>query len=222
VCTRFATAELVAVTSRRPTERGAFGDVLTGRVIPSEGRVWVNRVPLMRDTRGRIAAMVADAGAELAGHRSALWNVLARPTPGSGLLQRLLRLPRRSERDAALGALASVGLATRSREPVDILSALDRARVTVARALVRPPICIVVREVDGRLDHGGIGALLTLLRGLARTQRFAVVATVADPTSVRGLVDRVVGIADGLLVLDGADASLDEPRQARRLRLVRP
>jgi ABC-type phosphate/phosphonate transport system ATPase subunit len=64
--------------------------------------------------------------------------------------------------------------------------------------------------------------VLQSLRALARVERFSVVIGVDEPGVVRGLVDRVVGLADGLLVLDGAESDLDEPLLAHRLRMVRP
>lgn len=52
-CARFDPGTLSAVVAGAPADGAAVLDALSGRRIPEEGRVWVTRVPLMRETRGR-------------------------------------------------------------------------------------------------------------------------------------------------------------------------
>ena len=109
ICARFERSGLTAVVAARPDTRHAFIDAVAGRHIPVEGRVWVDRIPLMRETASRVRGLVAEAGPEarFTEYRSVLWNTLVTPRAA---LTGLLRFPRRAERVAAIRALAAVQL----------------------------------------------------------------------------------------------------------------
>jgi len=53
---------------------------------------------------------------------------------------------------------------------------------------------------------------------VARTERLIVVASVASAALARGCADRVVVLADGLLVFDGPVAGFTDEIASRRLR----
>ena len=218
VCATLEAGELTVVLSEDPAERGAFLDAVCGRSVPDEGRVWVNRVPLMAASRSRIRRLCGevDPGAPLVERRSLFWNALA-PAMGPRALGRLLRLPRRHERDAVLAALERVGLRSRLDEAVAALSAFDRLRFLLARALVRQPRNLIVRDLDLALGSGDVGGLLALLRLIARSERLAVVVSLQDAQVGRGFADRLLVLREGLLVFHGRAEGLDEGRAAGRV-----
>src|SRR4030095_7933148 len=78
VCASFRRGEVTLVVSHLPEERDALLDAVAARLFPEEGRVWVDRVPVSRDTARRIRGLVAevDVHAPAVAHRSLLWNVL--------------------------------------------------------------------------------------------------------------------------------------------------
>jgi len=219
VCTRFERSELIALVTDRPDTAHAFLDAFAGQCIPVEGRVWADRIPLMRETAGRVRGLVSDAGpdARFTEYRSVLWNTLITPRAA---LSGLLRFPRRSQRNAALHALAAVRLETRWREPVGTLTVLERARLALGRALARRSRALVLRDVDRALGPEDAGSLLRLVRDLAGIERFAAVASVASASLARACADRVIALADGLLVFDGPALGFDEAVVNRRLRGV--
>jgi ABC-type phosphate/phosphonate transport system ATPase subunit len=204
VCATLEAGDLTLVLSTEPDERRTLLDTITGRRVPDEGRVWVSRVPLMRGSVSRIRALCGDVDpqAALNERRSLFWNALA-PTSGPHALGRLLRLPRRPERQAAMAALERVGLRGRSDEPVAALSGFDRLRLLVARALARRPRYLVVREPDLRLGHGDLGALLALLRLIAHHDRLGVVVSLASGEAGLAFADRVLVLGEGLLLFHG-------------------
>lgn len=218
VCARLSRGELAAVVSRRPEERLALLDSVTARLIPVEGRVWVGRLPVARETAGRIRLLVGeiDPGARLVERRSPLWNALAAASPGSGMLQRLLHFPRPAERQSALRTLERVGLKAQAHDPVSELDLEGRARLAVALALFRRHEYLVVREVDVALGLAVAEKLMTLLRALARSERISVLASVASLPLARRFADRIIGIADGLLVFDGPPAQFTDDGVAWR------
>jgi phosphonate transport system ATP-binding protein len=209
VCARLHRGVLTAIVARTPAQSTAFLDAVTGQLIPREGRVWVDRRPLMRETAGHIRAAVADVGQapRYALSRSALWNTLVstrNPLPG------LLRFPRRAERESAMRALEAVGVAGRARQPMSALTTAERLRVGLARALLWRATAVVLRDVDAALGLDEVGTLLTLARALARTERIVVVSSLASPALACAHADRVIALADGGLLFDGRSRELTE------------
>jgi phosphonate transport system ATP-binding protein len=217
VCASFRRGEVTLVVSHLPEERDALLDAVAARIVPEEGRVWVDRVPVSRDTARRIRGLVAevDVHAPAVAHRSLLWNVLVSGNSGQRTIQGL-RLPRKTEREGARRALERVGLGGREIELAAPLGRVDRARLAIAGALVRKPEALAIREVDAVFDDGEAAAMRGLLQSLARRERLAVLASAASPAAARGFADRLVAIADGLLVFDGQPADFSDERAAWR------
>src|SRR5262249_53585350 len=149
VCAKFEEPGLVLV-SGQAEERKLLLDVVAGRLIPSEGRVWVNGVPSLPGTRGRIRQLVGEVDLPplLVQHRSVLWNVLAHPSGGLSLLGPLHRLPGFGRREAAMHVLRQVDLDGRLADPASTLDLETAARVSLARGLVRSPRYLLIREPD--------------------------------------------------------------------------
>lgn len=204
---RFERSDLIAVVSQREA-RSAFIDAVVARRVPVEGRIWVDRIPLMRETAGRLRRMISEAGPDVrfTEYRSVLWNTLVHP---AALLTGLLRFPRAAERAAAVRALACVELGPRWRDPVASLTSFERARLALARALARRPRAIVLREVDGMLTTDEADALLRIVRERAHVERFVAVASVASVSLARACADRVLVITDGRAVFDGPAVVFD-------------
>ena len=218
VCARFHHGEIALVVSWRPEERLALLDAVAARLVPEEGRVWVSRHPVARDTVRRVRALVAevDLHAPAVGHRSLLWNVLVAGKPWHRALGGLLRLPGKPERRAALRALDRVGLGDRAIEPAQGLGPVDRARLALAGALARRPEVLVVREIDAGLDAADADLLRGLVRAVVRSERVALVASARTPSFGLDFADRLVAIADGLLVFDGPPAGFMDDKIAWR------
>lgn len=214
-CASLHAGELTLIASESHEGRRALLDAVSGRRVPDEGRIWVNRVPLMPMTVSRIRALCAevDGAAPLIERRSLYWNALA-PVSGPRTLGRLLRLPRRREREHALTALARVGLRPRGGDPVSSLSAFDRMRFVVARALARRPRFVVVREPD-RLLGDDVGGLLALLRLLTREEGLGVVTSLAFGETGRLFADRTLVLAGGLLRPHGRVDTFTDERTCR-------
>src|SRR5262249_58302381 len=92
-----------------------------------------------------------DVRSRAVAHRSLLWNVLVSGKSGQRAIQGLLRLPRKTEREAARRALERVGLGGREIELAAALGTVDRARLAIAAALVRQPQALAPREGDAAL-----------------------------------------------------------------------
>jgi ABC-type lipoprotein export system ATPase subunit len=102
-------------------------------------------------------------------------------------------------RDRAVAVLERVGLCDRVDRAPDGLSAGERVRVALARALAAEPELLVLDEPTAALDRAGARAVARLLTGLDDS-RVTVIATTHDPALIEAASDRldlVARAADG-------------------------
>ncbi len=205
VCAKFEDPGFAVVVSSRADERKTLLDVVAGRLIPSEGRLWVDGVPSIRGTGGRIRQLVSEIElpALLTEHRSVLWNVLVQRISTLRALGSLHRLPGLARREAAMRALRLVELDGRHAEPVSALDPETAARVSLARGLLPGPRYLVIREPDHSLGDADLERFLARVALVARHERLTVLASMSPTSLARHVGTRVLALADGLLVFDG-------------------
>jgi putative ABC transport system ATP-binding protein len=108
-------------------------------------------------------------------------------------------------RSAAQEALASVGLAERSRHLPGQMSGGQQQRVAIARALVTRPDVIFADEPTGALDTNTARDVLALLRRVVDEYGQTIILVTHDPVAA-SYSDRAVFLADGRLA-----GALDSP-----------
>lgn len=151
----------------------------------------------------------------LFGHLTALQNVTLAPIHALGS-------PRDQAESAAMELLAELGVAERAKAYPRQLSGGEAQRVAIARALALNPTMLLMDEPTSALDPARRTALGETLRGLARDGRGLLIAT-HDVEFARGAADRVVVLADGVLVEEGAaEEVLARPRHPATRELLAP
>ncbi|HEX4929899.1 MAG TPA: ATP-binding cassette domain-containing protein [Gaiellaceae bacterium] len=171
----FAPGKLTVVTGPSGSGKTTLLHLLAGLEVPDEGDVLVEGVSLgSLDRAGR--AELRRRSIAFVGQMLGLVPFLgARENAELGLELRGLPI------EGVETALAAVGLAEHAERPVSELSAGQRERASIARALAARPRVIVADEPTARLDGANALALGALLADVARTSGTTVICATHDP-----------------------------------------
>jgi ABC-type lipoprotein export system ATPase subunit len=172
----FAPGRVTVVTGPSGSGKTTLLLLLAGLELPDEGDVLLDGVSLAGlDRAGR---------AELRRTRLAFVGQTAGLAPFLGARENVelaLELRGLPSDGAAASALAAVGLAEHADRPVAELSAGQRERAALARAIAVQPQVIVADEPTARLDGANALALGALLAEIARTTGATVICATHDP-----------------------------------------
>ena len=135
---------------------------------------------------------------------------------GPGARTDVLRRVRHAEREAAVRALAWLGIESLSRKLFRDLSTGQQQRVLLARALATEPELLVLDEPTVGMDVGGEAAIIDFLRELSRQRRVTILI-------VTHLLPIVLNLAAIILLMNAGavlQGSVDEVLQEDRLRAL--
>ena len=171
----FAPGRLTVVTGPSGSGKTTLLLLLAGLELPDEGDVVLDGVSLAGlDRAGR--AELRRTTVAFVGQTAGLAPFLsARENAELALELRGLSF------EHAAGALEAVGLAEHGERPVSMLSAGQRERAALARAVAVQPRVIVADEPTARLDGANALALGALLAEVARTTGATVICATHDP-----------------------------------------
>jgi len=177
-----------------------------GLVEPDAGSVAVNGTPVDAD----LVAARAAVGMVFQEPR----DQLVAPTVGADVAfgPENLGLAREAIDRRVADALAAVNMTDRGDDRIGSLSGGELERVAIAGALAMEPDHLVLDEPFTGLDDPARRAVLARLRDL-RAAGTSVIVVTHDLRDVLDLADRVVGLADGRIVVDAppAEAVADLP-----------
>ena len=128
---------------------------------------------------------------------------------------KVLRRSREEARARALRYLEQVGMAPYINARPRQLSGGQKQRVAIARALAMEPEVLLFDEPTSALDPEMVGEVLEVMRDLAKEKMTMVVVT-HEMGFAREVASRVVFMADGRILEEGAPADLfDHPQDPR-------
>ena len=104
---------------------------------------------------------------------------------------------------------SSVGLTDRRSHRPSELSGGQQQRVAIARALVSQPTVVFADEPTGNLDSATSGEILDLMRKSVDELGQTTVMVTHDPRAA-AIADRILFLADGLVVKDMTEGSASE------------
>jgi phosphonate transport system ATP-binding protein len=119
-----------------------------------------------------------------------------------------------SDRAQALMALDRLDMAGTALQRADTLSGGQQQRVAIARALVQTPEIVLADEPIASLDPRNAQIVMDALRRINREDGITVICNLHTLDTARTYCDRIVGMAHGRVVFDGApeDLTLEQAR----------
>ena len=176
------------------------------------GEILIEGKPLPQEGR-ELAAMRAELGMvfqsfNLFAHMSILQNVTLGPVE-------VLGLSKAEAEQRAMGLLDRVGVASQANKVPAQLSGGQQQRVAIARSLAMHPKAMLFDEPTSALDPEMINEVFDVMVDLAR-QGMTMIVVTHEMNFARRVADRVVFMADGAIVEEGApDAFFDHPQSQR-------
>ena len=143
-------------------------------------------------------------------HFTALENIMVAPVYVRGE-------PRDEVKRRALALIAKVGLSDKIDAYPHELSGGQQQRVAIARALAMQPKAMLFDEVTSALDPELIGEVLRVMRKLAIEGMTMLVVT-HEMGFARDIADRVVFMADGIVVEEGTPQQIFSAPKNERTR----
>ena len=171
-----APGELVEVTGRSGAGKTTLLRLVHGQLRPNTGELWVRGRGLHRWWRRGLGALRRDVAFVFQEQRL-LPRLNAFENIALAIQVRDPQLPNRTIKERALQALESVNLAPRRRAYPHQLSAGERQRIAVARALATRPRVLLADEPLAAMDDENAAIITHLLESAAAGGTTVIVAT---------------------------------------------
>jgi phosphonate transport system ATP-binding protein len=207
--------EIVAVVGRSGAGKSTLLRCINGLERPTEGSVVLDGSDVARLSGPALRALQQRIGFiwqeyNLVERLSVMTNVLCGRLaccdgPGS-----LLFYFNRQQRQVAVRSLERVNMLHRAKQRADRLSGGEKQRVAIARAVAQQPTIILADEPVASLDPELAVQVLGDLARVARDEGVPTLVNIHAVELARMFCDRVVGIAEGVVVFDGPVSDLNE------------
>ncbi|MFT9848568.1 amino acid ABC transporter ATP-binding protein [Aneurinibacillus sp. REN35] len=133
-------------------------------------------------------------------HMSVIENVIEAPV-------HVKKVSKAEARQKAMELLRKVGLSDKADAYPEQLSGGQKQRVAIARALAMEPKVMLFDEPTSALDPELVGEVLQVMKDLAKDGMTMVVVT-HEMGFAREVADRVIMLADGVIIEDGHPADV--------------
>src|SRR5580693_495568 len=182
---------------------------------PTEGRIVFDGIDVtalrgrdLRKWRARSAMVFQQFN--LIGRLDVLTNVLMGRLATVSPVRALLKLWPDADKAVALAALEQFEIASLAAQRADQLSGGQQQRVAIARALVQEPDIILADEPIASLDPHNTKVVMDALQRINKHFGITVMCNLHSLDLARSYCDRLIGMAAGRVVFDGAPAALTD------------
>jgi phosphonate transport system ATP-binding protein len=146
----------------------------------------------------------------IVGRLDVLTNVLMGRLHYTSTLRSMLKMWKPDDRALAVSALEQFDMAQLAAQRAETLSGGQQQRVAIARALVQEPELVLADEPIASLDPRNTKVVMDALQRLNRHFGITVICNLHDLDIAKDYCDRLIGMAQGKIVFDGAPEALTE------------
>jgi len=211
----FSGSGFTAVIGASGTGKSTLIRCINRLVEPTSGAVLFegrDLVPLsgraLREARRQIGMVFQEYN--LVERLSVMENVLCGRLGYVSPLKAWLRKFPQADIGEAFELLETVGIAGFAHQRADSLSGGQRQRVGIARALMQHPRLLLADEPTSSLDPKTSVEIMSLLRDLGTAKNIPIIVNMHDVELAKRFAGRVIGMADGAVVYDGAPSDLSD------------
>ena len=206
----FPVGKIILIIGPSGSGKSTLARCLLGIWPATEGEVWLDGIPVSQWERSQLGRRVGYLPQDVELLDGTIAENIARfdqvdsqqvieAAQRAGVHEMVLRLPK--------------GYDTEVGEAGNLLSAGQRQRIALARALYRDPPLLVLDEPNSNLDEAGESALIKVLRGLRARQR--TVFLISHRFLVLDVIDWVVVLNEGRISRQGSRDSIFGPALTR-------
>ena len=208
-----AAGSFVGVIGRSGAGKSTLLRLINRLADPTEGRILWDGVDVtalkgrkLREWRSRCAMIFQQFN--LVGRLDVLTNVLMGRLAKVSTTSSVLRLWSEEDKAIALSALEQFDIGALAAQRADSLSGGQQQRVAIARAMVQDPSIILADEPIASLDPRNTKVVMDALLPINKHFGITVLCNLHSLDLAREYCDRLVGMAAGKVVFDGAPAAL--------------
>ncbi|MBD3181517.1 phosphonate ABC transporter ATP-binding protein [Candidatus Poribacteria bacterium] len=188
----------------------------TNRLVePTSGKIFLNEVEILklkgkklRKTRQNIGMIFQQFN--LVRRLSVIKNVLSGRLSHSSSLTSVFHSFGKRDYNLSMECLERVSLDSLANRRADTLSGGQQQRVAIARGLAQEPEVILADEPVASLDPRTAREIMELLKEISRQDKITVIVNLHMVDLAKEFADRIIGLAEGKIVLDGDTSLLDE------------
>lgn len=212
ISTKITCSEVVAIMGPSGSGKSTFLRCMNRLETPSSGHIFIEGVDIMSPyidiNKVRTEIGMVFQSFNLFPHLTCIQNIMLAPV-------NVRKMKPDEARERGMKLLEKVGLVAKADVFPEKLSGGQQQRVAIARALAMQPQIMFFDEPTSALDPEMIGEVLEVMRNMANEGMTMVVVS-HEMGFIREAADRILFLADGLLVEEGtSDQIFNHPQHPR-------
>lgn len=213
-------AEIVAIIGRSGAGKSTLLRTINGLQAVTSGSIRLHNRDItllgskaLRDLRREVGFIWQEYN--LIGRLSANMNVLIGRAGYNQSFAGRFGYYNHQDRQIAIRSLERVNMLHRAKHRADRLSGGEKQRVNIARALAQQPKLLLADEPVASLDPELKWSVMRDLTRVAREEGVPTLINIHEVDLAKAFADRLVGIAQGVVVFNGTPEELDDEAMDR-------
>ncbi len=213
---RISAGEMIGIIGRSGAGKSTLLRLINRTIEPTAGEIRAGGIDVttlrgadLRQWRARTAMIFQQFN--LVSRLDVLTNVLCGRLHEIGTARMLLKMFTVAEQIDAINALDRMGMAEFATKRADALSGGQQQRVAIARAMMQHPDVILADEPIASLDPMNAKVVMDALAAVNRDDGITVLCNLHTLDTARAYCGRIIGMAAGRIIFDGAPEQLTDP-----------